>query len=117
MSNGSRELGGRIREARKTRNMSQAELAEKLNISLSHMSDIETGKSNFGVDILMRITEVLQISADKLLRTDVPPVNAVYAEEITDLLEGCTPAEKAAILSTLKNMKAAFHNKEAFPLK
>ena len=37
----------------------QAELAEKLNISLSHMSDIETGKSNYGVDILMRITEVL----------------------------------------------------------
>ena len=103
-----RTVGSRIREARKAKHLSQAELAEKLNISVSHMSDIETGKSNYGVDILMRLTEVLQVSADELLRTDVPVANAVYASEILDIMAGCTPAEKEAMIGTLKNMKSAF---------
>ena len=108
MSDSLKTVGSRIKDARKAKRMSQAELAEKLNISISHMSDIETGKSNYGVDILMRLTEVLQVSADELLRTDVPAGNAVYASEILELMDGCTPAEKEAMLGTLKNMKAAF---------
>ena len=112
MSRGLKETGIRIREARRERQMSQAELAERLNISPSHMSDIETGKSNFGVDILMRITEILQISADELLRTDVPSVNAVYSAEFSDIMEDCTTAEKNAMIEMLKNMKAAFQSKE-----
>ncbi len=111
MSGEFKEIGARVKTARKARQISQAELAEKLNISISHMSDIETGKSNFGVDILKRITEALQVSADELLRPDTPAVNAIYASELLDLMDGCTPEEKEAILSTVKSMKAAFHSR------
>jgi len=38
-------IGARIRAARVSRNMSQAELADKANISLPHISDIELGKN------------------------------------------------------------------------
>lgn len=102
-----KKLGARIQEARRAQNMSQVDFADKLNISLSHMSDIETGKSNFGVDILMRITEVLQLSADKLLRTDIPEVNAIYAAEVESILDGCTPEEADALLKMLREMKSA----------
>ena len=101
-------VGTRIRDARKNRGLSQAELAEKLNISLSHMGDIETGRTNFGIDILMRITEVLQVSADALLLTDVPEANAVYSSELAALIEGCSSTEKEAILQTVRSMKAVF---------
>jgi len=102
-----KKLGARIQEARRAQNMSQVDFADKLNISLSHMSDIETGKSNFGVDILMRITEVLQLSADKLLRTDIPEVNAIYAAEVESILDGCTPEEADTLLKMLREMKSA----------
>ena len=104
-------IGSRIKAARRKRKLSQAELAELLNISSVHMSKIELGKTNFGVDILMKITEVLQVSADELLRTDVPAANAVYAEEITDILEGSTQAEKEAMLNTLRDMKKVFRSR------
>ena len=107
-----KEVGSRIKDARKARGLSQAELAEKLNISLSHMGDIENGKSNYGVDILMHLTEALQISADELLRTNVPAANALYAAEFAEILDGCTTAEKEAMLSTLKNMKSAFRSRD-----
>ncbi len=101
-------VGARIKEARKNRGLKQTELAEKLNISPTHMSNIETGCTNYGVDIFMRITEILQVSADELLRTNIPEVDAVYAKEFEDIAKGCTSAEKDAMLQTLRNMKAVF---------
>ncbi len=108
MDSGLKEVGLRIKEVRKKRRISQADLAEKVNVSISHMSDIETGRTNFGVDIFMRITEALQVSADVLLRTDVPEVDVLYGAEFQELMEGCSSAEKEAMLRTLRNMKAVF---------
>ena len=107
-----KDIGARIRKARIAAGINQAELAEKLNISPSHMSDIENGKARFGVDILIRITEVLQVSADALLRTNVPTVNAVYAAEFEEIVDGCSTAEREAMLNTLKNMKAVFQTEK-----
>lgn len=103
-----KQVGGRIKAARKEKGLSQNELADQLNISVSHMSAIECGRSNFGVDILMRITEVLKVSADTLLRTDIPSVSVIYSAELEALLKDSTPAEVEAMLSTLKQMKGAF---------
>lgn len=56
-------VGARIRAARKKLNLSQVDFSERLNISPSYISDIEMGKTKFGIDIFMRITETLQVSA------------------------------------------------------
>lgn len=101
-------VGTRIQNARKEQHISQNELAEKLNISVSHLSAIECGRSNFGIDILMRITEVLKVSADSLLRTDTPAVSAIYSSELSNLIQDCSPAEAEAMLATLRQMKGAF---------
>ena len=60
-------IGSRIREARVGRRMSQADLAAKANISLPHVSAIETGKTNMKLESFIRIIEALQVSADSLL--------------------------------------------------
>lgn len=64
-----KDVGARIREARKIQKLSQADMAERLQISTSHMSYIENRKKNIGLDIFMRLTEALQVSADWLLRS------------------------------------------------
>lgn len=101
-------VGSRIQKTRKEKNISQNELADKVEISASHLSAIECGRSNFGVDIFMRITEALNVSADSLLRTNTPVVSAIYASELEALLKDCTPAEAEAMLNTIRQMKAAF---------
>lgn len=42
------EIGQRIRRFRKARGFSQEELAEKADISVTHMSHIETGNTKRG---------------------------------------------------------------------
>ena len=102
-------IGARIKKARLARGINQADLADQIDIAVSHMSNIENGTTNFGVDILIRITEALQVSADELLRPDTPSANAIYASELGGILEGCTPSEKEAMLNTLRSMKSAFN--------
>ena len=65
-------VGSRIRDARINRRMSQADLAAKANISLPHISNIEKGKTSMKLETFIRIIEALQVSADSLLRPDVP---------------------------------------------
>ena len=65
-------IGARVRAARKNLNLSQIDFSERLNISPAYISDIEMGKMKFRIDIFMRITETLQMSADWLLRPDIP---------------------------------------------
>lgn len=100
-------VGKRIQDARKAIGMTQADLADKLGISVSHMSSIETGRANFGVETLMKITEILKVSADNLLRTDIPEVSAIYAGDLEDLLQDCTAEEVDSLITMLRQMKAA----------
>lgn len=101
-----KDVGSRIREARKEKNLSQNELSELIHISPSHMSDIENGKTNIGIDVFMRITEALQVSADWLLRTDIPSVAQLQSEELKDILSDCSVSETQALIKMLQNMKS-----------
>lgn len=108
MTNELKAVGARIQEARKLAGISQNQLAERVNIAVSHLSGIETGRTNFGVDILMRITEVLNVSADELLRTNISTVSAIHNQEIDDILKDCASYEVEAMITTLRQMKTAF---------
>lgn len=59
-----REIGTKIREARKRSGFTQQKLAEKLNISQQIISRIESGKQNVSVKTLSRICENLGIPFD-----------------------------------------------------
>ena len=100
------EIGKRIRDIRTNKKMSQADLADKANISLSQVSDIETGKSSMRLTTFIGIVEALQVSADVLLRTDIPEVNNIYKSEFED----CTPTEIESILKIVKEVKKSMHS-------
>lgn len=80
----------RIRAARRKKGMSQAELADKVGISVPYVSDVENGKKTIGVDIFLRIAEALQVSTDWLLRADIPQNRYVNHSDAAELLEDCT---------------------------
>lgn len=107
MNTKSKEIGDRIREARKKKRLSQSQLSELLDISPSHMSDIENGKTNIGLDIFMHLTEILQVSADWLLQTDIPPVNTLLNNEAYNIFADCTSSEAQILLRIIKEIKMA----------
>ena len=106
------QIGLRIRNARVDRKMSQAELAAKANISLPHISSIELGKTKMLLSTFTRVIEALQVSADSILRANVPTVTSMYASEIAELFEDCTPSELESLKAIVKNLKATMKNNQ-----
>lgn len=62
------KFGCRLRNLRKQRRMTQEALAGSLNISIDHLSKIEHGKRGVSIDLLLDISEALDVSLDYLLK-------------------------------------------------
>ena len=60
-------IGRRIRAFRLKNNLTQAQLAESLDVSTNFISEVETGKKNISIDTLCRLCQQYQLSADFFL--------------------------------------------------
>lgn len=61
------EIGGKIRQYRKDRGLTQGELAEKINVTKSRISNWEQGINRPDADIIGNICRVLNVSPSDLL--------------------------------------------------
>ncbi len=60
-------ISKRIKEERKKLNLTQEELAEKINMSYKYLSNIERNVDKPSLDLLVRLSEKLKISVITLL--------------------------------------------------
>ena len=88
--------------------MSQMDLAEAVGMSVSFISNIEVGKQSMNIRALIAISDVLNVSADWLLRSSTE--SDVTIDEILKELENCTPKEREVILKLVQTMKDSIHN-------
>lgn len=81
------KLGEKIKEIRKSKNISQETLATMLKVNRNYLSRIETGKSEPSSTILKHIAEIFNIDLNTLLdiNTDVLEKN----EKINYITESC----------------------------
>ena len=107
------EIGERIRKARIAQKMSQQELAVKANISLPHISEIEHGKKAMKLFTFIKIVEALQVSADYLLRANVPAVNQLYQSELGGIIADCSPTEIESLKQILLQVKNSMRSASA----
>lgn len=61
------DIGKRVREYREKFGYTREQFAEKLDISVKFASDIELGKKGMSIDTLIKICELLSVSADYLI--------------------------------------------------
>lgn len=95
-------VGKRIREARKTRAMTQEALAEMTGLTPGHIGVIERGAKVPQVDSLVAICNALHVSADEILQ-DVVDVSAGYtANEVYKQLCVLPMPEQRKILRALE---------------
>lgn len=103
------EIGQKIRKYRKAHGFSQEELAERVNISTTHMSHIETGNTKLSLSVLVSLSEALEVDTDKLLFSTKRANKSAYTEEILNLLEDCTPQQLAIIIDVLRAVKISLN--------
>lgn len=98
-------VGNKIKERRKEKGISQGQLADMAGVSLPYISDIENGKKNISISILMSIAEVLEVTPNYLLGVS-PTGSATLFDEIEPVFSNCTDAEKQTLLQILRDAKS-----------
>ena len=80
------ETANRLVQLRKKRGYSQEELAEKIGISTTHMSHIETGNTKLSLQVLVDLSLALEVKTDELLFDSAPSDKGDCASEIAGLI-------------------------------
>lgn len=101
------KIGMRIRSFRQRKGLSQEQLAELADISVTHMSHIETGNTKLSLPVFVAIAEALHIRTDELLHDPAPEHSSVL-REITGIIETCTPQQARLITDIARTVKETF---------
>lgn len=102
-------IGARIRQLRKKLNLSQEGFAEKANISVQHLSHIETANTKLSLPVLVNIANSLGTTPDALLCDSVENSKNTYFKEISELLSDCTVEEVRIVTEVATATVSALH--------
>ena len=61
------EIGNRISVERRRNNITQEQLAEKMNVSIQMISNLERGNKAIKINNLVNLTQILGVSTDYIL--------------------------------------------------
>ena len=101
------KIGQRIRKFRKAYRLSQEQLAEKVGISTTHMSHIETGNTKLSLPLFVKLANVLSIQTDELLH-DTPQKNKTAIKgELEEILDSCSMQDIQIIEDVVKAVKVS----------
>ncbi len=99
-----KSLGSRIKEARKNKGLTQEQLAERADLSTTHISNIENGNAIPSLQAFVNIVNALSISSDALLCDNVNQSRDVYKSEAQEILDSCNTIDEVRIVTdTMKN--------------
>ena len=88
-----RLIGKRIEETRKVRRITQAELTEMTNLSVSYMNYFENAKRKASLQTLVIIANVMEITVDILLAGNQIFGRGEYKNDVYLLMKDCNDYE------------------------
>lgn len=94
-------IGARIREARVISGMTQEQLAEKVDVNTTYISDIERGAKFPSLTLFIKIVDALGISSDFILRGEIEAGKKCVYDDITKKLENLTPKQRLGVANLI----------------
>lgn len=98
-----RRLGGRIREIRKARGVTQETLAERIEMSPQHLSRIEGGHQSPSIEMLAKLADTLEVEVWELFDFGQPGTVKELREAVRKVAQG---ADEEHLRMALKVFRA-----------
>jgi transcriptional regulator with XRE-family HTH domain len=108
-----KKFGLRIREERLKLHLTQAQLAEAIDISDTYMGAIERGERCVTLDTLVRIAEKLEVTIDYLLADSVKDNDSNIIEQFRQITNGQPLERKQMAIGILRALFSYFEKDEA----
>jgi transcriptional regulator with XRE-family HTH domain len=97
----------KIKVLRKSANMNQQELADKIHIHVTHLSKMENGHLLPSIDIVQRLMKIFAVSADSLLNDSESGLVDIQNNELNQqilLINQLDEDEKNALIKIINSM-------------
>lgn len=103
-------IGLRVKEVRKQSHITQAQLAEMTELSISYISHIETAQKKASLESLVRIADALGVTTDELLNGNQLNNPTEYQTDIDLIMADCSQSEKRLMYEIIHATKAILRN-------
>lgn len=100
--------GKRIREERRRLNLTQAQLAEAIDISDTYMGAIERGERSLTLDTLVRLVNRLGVTVDYMLADSVTDNDSNIIEQFKQIIDNQPLERKQMAVNVLRTIFAYF---------
>ncbi|AFS77841.1 putative HTH-type transcriptional regulator type 3 [Gottschalkia acidurici 9a] len=97
-------LGSRIKELRRHKNLTQEQLAELVNISTTHIGQIERGERGASLDTLISICNCLEVTLDYLLKDYIDNEDELLRNQWNVMLKGRSDKEKDLVIKMVRTL-------------
>lgn len=105
-------IGSRIKQARLAKNMTQEDLADKIDISVAFLSRVERGNSHINLKRLNQLCDLLDVSEGYLLNGASSSSENYLDKEFTDLIKSVSPEKQKLIYNVAKAIAETDMNEE-----
>ena len=95
-------IGGRLKEARIKKNLTQEKLAEEIDVSVAFLSRVECGSTKISLSRLVEICEKLEITNGSILDGTSKTSSTYLNKEFSDLIKNCSPENLKMIYDNAK---------------
>ena len=95
-------IGERIKRARKAKGMTQELLAERLNVSIGYVSQVERGITKISLDLLGAISGILNTDIAHFITESAISSNAYMESELISEIRKLDNRKKKFVLEMIK---------------
>ena len=100
-------IGKRIKIARIKAGYTQEHLAELVDLSPTHLSNVETGSTRVSLQSIINIANALSVSVDELLCDSIIKSDNQFRSELAEILSDCDEYEIRIIMDVAVALKTS----------
>ena len=115
MSEYSRPLGDAIKRARGRLDLTQGEVADKIDVDVRTILNIENYKGNPKMEVLFPLVRALRIDARDIFNPEMQRESPAI-RQLRLLIEECSESEAAAIIPVFEAVLNALRDQNATPI-
>ena len=92
------QIGKRIKEIRLSKSLTQEALANATNVNVSHISNIERNKVKVSLQLLVHISNALNVTVDQLLENEYISTTSPAEQEIINAIHELDAEQQRILL-------------------
>lgn len=101
-------VGDALRSIREKHGYTQSDMAESLDISYIHYSQIEQGRHRMSLDLMLKIASMYEVDLNSLFGVDVNQASNTEVNKLNQELKSLQPDEQRYVAATFLNFLEGF---------